>query len=428
MCECKVQFNDLHAKLHESIVKGDTEIIKSLLQIHPVNEPITIWKNCGSLTALQTQGLAVAPLHLAATYRKEKSLRSILQLGADPEARDLKGRTALHLIIMHWPNIVVNWTEPKTKFQHAMDTMQSRTESCLRIICEHGAQVNAAVDGDNRQTPLHLTVRYGAYSAISILAEHGADINAMDGCGMTPLHMATAILSKEITEKLIAYGANVNSTIPTSGNTPLKLAIITASTKGGKVLAAELDCIHLLLKNGAEIDAQDTEGRAAIHDACFGGQEKIVDLLLNSDADVNLLTKLGESPLFSLLERRSNLHTIPLLNKLLSLAHPLRIRNNEGILPTGLLNPKCQQQKEFLLGLSKEPATLKDICRIQVRKMYGIKYKHILKKSLPKVLWDIVYSYKDYSQYLASRPRWNHFKLAIQNDISLGLNSINLVE
>ncbi|XP_007891993.2 ankyrin repeat domain-containing protein 61 [Callorhinchus milii] len=404
MCECQAEFNNLHAKLHDAIMKGDCENITALLKIHPINNPITIWKNCATFPTLQTQ-VTVLPIHLAATYRKEKSLQCLLQLKADMEARDNRGRTALHLIIMHWPNIVTNWIEPKTKFQRAMAAMQNRTESCLHLLCQHGVQVNASMESDSQHTPMHLAVRHGAFPAISILAQHGANINAIDKYGMTPLHMATGILHKEMTEKLISYGADVNSKIPHSGNTPLKLAVCTASSKGGKLLGTDLGCIHVLLSCGAEVNAQDQEGRAAIHDACFGGREEIVDLLLEHDADFNLQTKLGESPLFLFLDRRPNLKCTRLLGKLLSLSHPLRISTGGGLLPSGLLYPEHQQHKEFLLTLIQEPPGLRDICRIKVRKMYGHRHSERLKEILPKVLWEFVYSYPDYSDHFHEMTR-----------------------
>lgn len=49
-----------------------------------------------------------------------------------------------------------------------------------------------------------------ALSAIHILASYGADVNAVDSCGMTPLHMATGILHKDIITSLIKEGADVN--------------------------------------------------------------------------------------------------------------------------------------------------------------------------------------------------------------------------
>ncbi|XP_029432306.1 ankyrin repeat domain-containing protein 61 isoform X1 [Rhinatrema bivittatum] len=418
MCKCNLELNYLHAKLHEAIVKGDCDTIKTLLQTHPVNEAITIWEDCVRFPPIWPQRFSVLPIHLAATYRRQKSLLCLLESGADPDVRDMKGRTALHLIIEHWPNITTSWTVPKTKFERAMASMQNQTEACLRIMCKYSDQVNAEVHSDNRQTPLHLAVRYGAFPAISILAQNGAKVNAVDRYGMTPLHMAAGILSREMTETLISYGADVNSIVPRTGNTSLSLAVCTASTKGGKTLCADIDCIHLLLANGAKVNAQDKEGRAAIHEACFGGREEIVDLLLKFEANVNSLTKFGESPIFWFLDRQTNLKYTSLFSKLLSLSYPLKLTNNVGVLPSGLQHPEFQQQKAFLLQLSQAVTPLKDICRIKVRSMYGEKYKYCLKELLPATVCEFVYNYQDFSPYLKGSPQFKQLKnSALQNGI-----------
>lgn len=78
---------------------------------------------------------------------------------------------------------------------------------CLRRVC---LVVPPKEEGESHQTALHLSVRYAALSAVSILASYGADVNAVDGSGMTPLHMAAGILNKDIITSLIKDGADIN--------------------------------------------------------------------------------------------------------------------------------------------------------------------------------------------------------------------------
>lgn len=66
------------------------------------------------------------------------------------------------------------------------------------------------MEGESRQTALHLSVRYSALSAVHILASYGANVNAVDSSGMTPLHMAAGMLHKEIITCLIKQGADIN--------------------------------------------------------------------------------------------------------------------------------------------------------------------------------------------------------------------------
>ena len=78
---------------------------------------------------------------------------------------------------------------------------------CLRLAF---IVVLVMVGGAGRQTSLHLAVRYAALPAVRLLASYGADINAVDGTGMTALHMASGILHRDIIASLIRQGADVN--------------------------------------------------------------------------------------------------------------------------------------------------------------------------------------------------------------------------
>ncbi|KPP65482.1 ankyrin repeat domain-containing protein 61-like [Scleropages formosus] len=347
------------------------------------------------LKNMSSQNHSILPIHLAAIYRKTESLETLLYSGADPEIRDHFGHTALHLVITHWPSIRGPWPKPWTRFQRAMIAMQQRAEACLRVLCRFGANVNSPVANGCQQTPLHLAVRHGAPSAVAILAGHGANINATDQFGMVPLHMAAGVLDPCMTTSLIWAGADVNKAKRQSGSTALHMAISAAVSKAGKTTVTDLQCISELLSHGALPDSQNIAGRTPLHEACQGGREEVVDMLLQYNANVNMRTASGENCLFLFLDRKSNLCCTTLLRKLLSLTYPFTITDKEGLLPSVLLMPKHDFQRDLLLHLSQQPLSLLDICRIYIRQQYGKGQRETLKDLLPDRLFNFVYSYRD---------------------------------
>ncbi|XP_069762125.1 ankyrin repeat domain-containing protein 61-like [Narcine bancroftii] len=397
MCECQAEFNDLHAKLYDAIMKDDQKQITSLLKLHPVNESITMWRNCALMLIYQIQGLSILPIHLAAVYRKVKSLECLIQHQADLEAKDARGRRPLHLILTHWPNIAQEWIIPKTKFERAMASMQNRAEACLRLLCQNGVDVNATVGAECRDTPLHLAVQQGAWPAVAVLARHGADLEAEDQHGMTPLHMASGLLDWRVAEELLGRGAWVDSRVPGSGCTPLQLAVGAASGKAGRLLGAGLNCVRALLAAGASVDACDWQGRSPAHEACFGGREDVVDLLLEHGANLGLRTELGKTPLALFLECRPNLQHRRLLAKLLSLSCPPRISGTSGELPGGLRGLESRRHLEFLQALCREPPSLLHLCRVAVRRAHP---RSRAQQLLPAPLWRFVCGYQDYAKRL----------------------------
>jgi ankyrin repeat protein len=56
------------------------------------------------------------------------------------------------------------------------------------------------------------------------------------------------------------------------------------------LIAAErghLKCVHLLLQNGANVEAVDSDGWSASHRASYGGHSKVVKLLIERGANIN---------------------------------------------------------------------------------------------------------------------------------------------
>ncbi|KAM5229124.1 ankyrin repeat domain-containing protein 61 isoform 2-T2 [Ctenodactylus gundi] len=390
----------LHTKLYEAIIKEDCTAIKALLRTHPVNQPLTVLASSTSYSLLLNQTDSVVPIHLAAVHRKAQSLLCLLEHGADPEVRDTRGLTTLHLMLLYWPITSTTWMKPGNRIQRILRDIQNNALTCLCILCEHGAQVNARVDNSNKHSPLHLAITSGTYPVLTILAQNGAQVNARNESSMTPLHMAADILSKDMIETLIMCGANVNCAVSSTGNTALKLAVSTASSKAGRMLAAGLSCIRLLLVHGAQVNAQDHKGQTALHEACFGGREAIINLLLEYEADVNILTGKGESPVYMYLQRSSNVRDTSLLARLLHHTYPLRLTNKQGILPAGIMLSEFQPLRETLINMSQSPLALEDICKKTIRNIYGEKYKSHLKQLLPVKIWNSIYCCYDLAHLL----------------------------
>ncbi|XP_008301964.1 ankyrin repeat domain-containing protein 61 isoform X1 [Stegastes partitus] len=339
------------------------------------------------------KGFTILPLHLAASYRRVHSMQSLLSAGADIEMRDQLGRTPLHLVIIGWPRILTTWPKPDSKFQTAVMGMCRQAEDCVRLLCEHGVNINAEVEGESHQTALHLSVRYKALSAVQILASYGANVNAVDSSGMTPLHMAAGILHKDIVASLIRQGADINMGVQQSGNTPLHLAVIALATKSTKTLEDGISCIIELLESGAEPNAVNKAGTTPLQDACSMGNEELVDLLLRYGANINKLSKAGENCLFLFLNHLPNVRNSSLLLKLLSLTSPLTIYNQNGRLPSTLTQPCFVKQREQLLTVIQQPRRLHDICKSAIFLKHVHGRTEELKRVMPERLYDFVFNH-----------------------------------
>lgn len=73
----------------------------------------------------------------------------------------------------------------------------------------------------------------------------------------------------------------VNAVSPAHGWTPLHVAVMRDDHK----------MADILLRHGADVNAQNNRGRTALHDAAGRGQERLVKLLLENGADPSLQYK-----------------------------------------------------------------------------------------------------------------------------------------
>lgn len=151
-------------------------------------------------------------LHIAATgHRKSGStVFVLLDVGADPNVRDARGRTPLYRSI------------------------KSRSSNITEALIRAGAVVNTS--DDFGITPLDMAIDYASQPEIALLLMRGADPNARID-GETNLHrLALGGLSVDYFELLIMGGADINAKTP-DGRRPVDIAV----SRGRADLLAILD-------------------------------------------------------------------------------------------------------------------------------------------------------------------------------------------
>ena len=183
---------------------GDTEEVRNL---HAAGV---------DLEAVTSKSGSERALFAAATNGHADTCRVLVELGANLEAANVMGYTALTTAV---------------KKGH---------EDTVRVLAELGANLEVA-DGTDKQTPIWIAAEWGRASMVRLLAELGADIEAADNSGSTPLWVAA---SKNLEMAMCAL-AELGADLTTPGNkgyghkngqTPLEVAVEKGNDECAKAL------------------------------------------------------------------------------------------------------------------------------------------------------------------------------------------------
>ncbi|EMS66483.1 Protein TANC2 [Triticum urartu] len=209
--------------------------------------------------------------------------------------------TAALLNQLYVPNLALpGGTGKKTPLEHAVD---GNNLPALRYLLDHGADLNQ--EEDDGDTVLHHAARKGTpcssimivtvsfpYTVfylqggrceiVKLLLARGADVNGSSEHG-TPLHLAAVKGHESTVEVLLEHHADVNKVVTSNLVTPLKAALLSASTP----------CVKLLVQAGANVnDANNCLARAASE-----GLTECVKCLLEAGADPNRPDECGRMPI-----------------------------------------------------------------------------------------------------------------------------------
>jgi len=299
--------------MHVAAERGSAEILTVLLQ--------------HGLALEARDGEGRTPLERAVVCHQWAAFNLLKSKGADVNATDAHGNTALHCLAEQQDDTFGHWTElpllarwkqgwlgqPGWRSQAMVKLIQWKVlsappapswtnSSVTQWLLEHGAQ--PGLTNGLGQTPLHLLcgqswLAYGnppATNRMALLLKAGARVESADVRGTTCLHVAASNAPAAVVSYLARHVSNAAALRDPEGRTPLHYAVYRPN--------AETEALAALLAAGLNPDVTDKNGRSPLHEAvtCFEGnwyspRTGLLLTLLTNKANPNLADSQGMTPL-----------------------------------------------------------------------------------------------------------------------------------
>ncbi|KAL4448300.1 hypothetical protein ABPG75_005519 [Micractinium tetrahymenae] len=255
----------------------------------------------GELSALLPCGSTA--LNLAIQRKRPDLVQLLLDAGADPNARNLLGGSALHAAALGSSReclqavLSCGRADPEAedgKRRTALYTaaLSGRTQH-VRMLLAAGASAAHACD-ESGWSALHAACWRGRAECARALLAGGAAtkevLEARDLNGKTALHVACQEKEPSLVALLLGAGADPAATLTDFFLQPLMISAMNGCAASVKALLAA----------GAAVDARDQKGQTALSYAIEPGNESCVSALLAAGADPNLADALSFTPLMSL--------------------------------------------------------------------------------------------------------------------------------
>ena len=191
-----------------------------------------------------------APLADAAEHRNGALVRELLAKGADVNAAQVDGMTALHWAVNNDDAemaglLVRSRANVNATNRYGVPPLSiactNGNATLVRLLLDAGADANASLPGG--ETVLMTAARVGSLEALKALLARGANPNAKERRDQTALMWAAAEGHATVVRALIEAGSTINATLP-SGFTPLFFA----------VREGHIDVVRVLLEAGANVN------------------------------------------------------------------------------------------------------------------------------------------------------------------------------
>ena len=275
--------------LNAAAEKGSLEMLQTLLKVdaspkHTVNVrggtygyPIIAAASRGQLDMVKlliSMGADVnaaddsgtSALHTAALGKHIAVVEELLRKGSDYDRRSKVYGTVLHVLISSVPP-------------------SSEQEDIALMLVENGA--NIRLTDRQLRAPLHEAARMGLERlTLALLNSDDSNVNDVDSGGNTALHHAAIGGHTEIVKHLLAHGIDVSI-----GDNFKAQALFRAAG------CHHPDIVKLLLDADADPNARDGFGRTALHGPAQTEDVSVQSMLLEAGADVNVIGEDKKTPL-----------------------------------------------------------------------------------------------------------------------------------
>jgi uncharacterized protein len=273
----------------------------------------------------------------AAMRGDKAAVQTLLRQKADVNAQQIDGTSALHWAVqsndLQLTDLLLSAGAKPGAANHTGATplllaAQNGNAAMIERLLTAGADPNAPLT-PTRDTALMLAARTGKADAVKVLLDHRAEVNAKETWGgTTALMWAVSERHPDVAKMLVEHGADVNAKsyfvpsasgrgfegtapVPPKPNQPIE-EFASGMLTPLMFAARENDpeSAKLLVKAGADLNAQGADGKDALSLAFFDGSYDVADFLIASHANVNQKDAQRFTPLFWAVDRR-NMETAP---------------------------------------------------------------------------------------------------------------------
>ena len=251
------------------------------------------WVPAAAVVVGLAQAAAAGDVLDAARRGDVAAVRALIRGGADVNARQPSGATALHWAVRRDSIDIASallraGAKPNVTNEYGVTPLMlacvNGSVPMIRALLDAGGDPDGALPSG--ETPLMTAARTGSLEGVEQLLARGAKVNAREhDSRQTALMWAVSEGHRSVAHLLVGRGADVSARTAT-GFTPLMFA----------ARVGDLETARLLVASGAGVNDMSDDGTSVLHVATVRGHAPVAEWLIEVGADVNA-SQNGYTPL-----------------------------------------------------------------------------------------------------------------------------------